>query len=119
MRRAAWRRLLARAGLYAGVLALTAFAGMPFYWMALTAIKRNRDLYVGAFERSHVPWILNAPPTLEHVKLLFQGTDFPRWALNSLVVLAVVALVTVVMAVPAGYSLARLAGRWGERMGMR
>jgi multiple sugar transport system permease protein len=112
-----WLRTASRAaGRYGVLVALVAFAGAPFYWMLLTAIKQNRDLYVGAYERTHVPWILNDPPTLEHLRLLFTGTDFPRWALNSFLVLIAVALITVVVAVPAGYSLARLAGRWGERL---
>ena len=106
------------AGRYGVVLALVAFAGAPFYWMLLTALKQNRDLYVGAYERTHVPWILNDPPTIEHVKLLFTATEFPRWMFNSFLVLVAVALITVVVAVPAGYSLARLSGRWGERLGM-
>jgi multiple sugar transport system permease protein len=111
-------RRLERAGLYGAAAALTAFAGFPFYWMLLTAFKQNRDLYVGASDSTHVPWILNAPPTLDHVRLLFGATDFPRWTLNSLIVVSAVAVVTVVAAIPAGYSLARLAGRWGERLGM-
>jgi len=95
-----------------------AFAGFPFYWMLLTAFKQNRDLYVGAYDTRHVPWIFNDPPTLEHVRLLFGQTEFPRWVLNTLVVVVAVVVITVVVAVPAGYSLARLTGRWGERLGM-
>jgi multiple sugar transport system permease protein len=38
--------------------------------------------------------------------------------LNTLVVVAAVSVITVAVAVPAGYSLARLVGRWGEGMGM-
>jgi len=86
--------------------------------MLVTAFKQNRDLYVGASDLSHVPWIFNDPPTLEHVKLLFGQTDFPHWVLNTLFVVAAVVIITVAVAVPAGYSLARLAGPWGERLGM-
>src|SRR5437899_7019122 len=93
------------------------FAGFPFYWMLITAFKQNRDLYVGASDLSHVPWIFNDPPTLEHVRLLFGQTDFPRWVLNTLVVVVAVVAITVAVAVPAGYSLARLAGRWGSGWG--
>ncbi len=103
-----------RVALYAAALGFVVFAGFPFYWMLITAFKQNRDLYVGASD----PWIFNDPPTLEHVKLLFGQTDFPRWVLNTLLVVAAVVVITVAVAVPAGYSLARLAGRWGERMGM-
>ena len=112
------RRRARRAALALAALGCVGFAGFPFYWMLTTAFKRNSDLYVGATDRSHVPWIFNDPPTLEHVKLLFTGTEFPRWMLNTLWVVAAVVIVTVAVAVPAGYSLARLAGRWGERLGM-
>ena len=118
MTRAALRRVTRRAALYAAALGFIGFAGFPFYWMLVTAFKQNRDLYVGASDLSHVPWIFNDPPTLEHVKLLFGQTDFPRWVLNTLLVVAAVVVITVAVAVPAGYSLARLAGRWGERLGM-
>jgi len=107
-----------RVALYAAAAGFMAFAGFPFYWMLLTAFKQNRDLYVGAFDTRHVPWIFNDPPTLEHVRLLFGQTEFPRWVLNTLVVVVAVVVITVVVAVPAGYSLARLTGRWGERLGM-
>ena len=107
-----------RVALYAAAAGFMVFAGFPFYWMLLTAFKQNRDLYVGAFDTRHVPWIFNDPPTLEHVRLLFGQTEFPRWVLNTLVVVVAVVAITVVVAVPAGYSLARLTGRWGERLGM-
>ena len=98
-----------RVALYAAALGFVVFAGFPFYWMLITAFKQNRDLYVGASDLSHIPWIFNDPPTLEHVKLLFGQTDFPRWVLNTLLVVAAVVVITVAVAVPAGYSLARLA----------
>src|SRR5256885_5163607 len=86
--------------------------------MLVTTFKQNRDLYVGAPDLTHIPWIFNAPPTLEHVRLLFGQTEFPRWVLNTLVVVVAVVAITVAVAVPAGYSLARLTGPWGERLGM-
>src|SRR5256884_3969636 len=112
------RGAVKRVALYAAALGFVVFAGFPFYWMLVTSFKQNRDLYVGGSGLSHIPWIFNDPPTLEHVKLLFGQTDFPRWVLNTLLVVAAVVVITVAVAVPAGYSLARLAGRWGERLGM-
>src|SRR5258705_485668 len=107
-----------RVALYTAALGFIAFAGFPFYWMAITAFKQNRDLYGGAYDPRHVPWIFNDPPTLEHVRLLFGQTDFLRWTLNTLIVVLAVVVITVAVAVPAGYSLARLTGRWGERLGI-
>src|SRR2546430_16453850 len=107
-----------RGALYAAALAFPLFGGFPFYWMLVTSFKQNRDLYVGASDISHIPWIFNDPPTLDHVKLLLGQTDFPRWVLNPLMVVIPAVVITVALAVPAGYSLARLVGRLGERMGM-
>src|SRR5260370_15714500 len=89
-----------RVALYAAALGIVIFAGFPFYWMLVTAFKQNRDLYVGASDLSHVPWIFNDPPTLEHVKLLFGQTDFPHWVLNTLFVVAAVVILTVAVAGP-------------------
>src|SRR2546428_10038446 len=94
MNRREVRRALKRTGLYAAALGFMLFAGFPFYWMLITAFKQNRDLYVGASDLSHVPWIFNDPPTLEHVRLLFGQTDFPRWVLNTLVVVVPARAVT-------------------------
>jgi len=116
-----WRRLVrvvARVGLYMLALAFTLFAVMPFYWMFLTAFKQNRDLYVGATVADHIPWIFNHPPTLEHVELLLQRTPYLQWVGNTFLVGAAVVAITLVAAVPAGYSLARLVGRWGQRLGI-
>ncbi|MCS7236181.1 MAG: carbohydrate ABC transporter permease [Armatimonadota bacterium] len=107
-----------RAALYTAAVAFTVFAVFPFYWMFLTAFKQNRDLYVGATNLQHVPWIFNDPPTLDHVRLLFFNTPYLVWVKNTALVGAAVVAITLVVAVPAGYSLARLAGRWGERLGI-
>ncbi|WP_324717175.1 carbohydrate ABC transporter permease [Carboxydochorda subterranea] len=111
-------RGLAWAGLYSGITIFTVFAVFPFYWMLITAFKQNRDLYVGATQLGHVPWIFNDPPTLEHVRLLFQSTPYVTWLSNTVWVGALVVLITLVVAVPAAYSLARLVGAWGERLGI-
>src|SRR6266700_3973453 len=79
-----------RVALYAAALGLVVFAGFPFYWMLVTSFKQNRDLYVGASDLSHIPWIFNDPPTLDHVKLLLGQTDFPRWVVHTLVVVVAV-----------------------------
>ncbi len=116
MRRA--RRVVVRAAQYAAIALITLFAVFPFYWMFLTALKQNRDLYVGATNLHHVPWVFNVPPTLEHVQLLFQRTAYLVWVRNTVFVGAVVVAITLVFAAPAGYALARLVGRWGERLGI-
>ncbi len=111
-------RVVKRAALYLTAAAFTIFAIFPFYWMLLTSFKTNRDLYVGATDLSHVPWIFNESPTLYHVKLLLAQTPYLVWVKNTAFIGALVVLITLAAAVPAGYSLARLTGRWGERLGI-
>jgi len=57
-------------------------------------------------------------PSLVHLKELFYDTLFLQWLFNTLVVGTLVVLITLVLAIPAGYSMVRLAGRWGERLGI-
>jgi len=116
MRRGPVKRALSTAGHRAIILGFTAFAVFPFYWMVITAFKRNSDLYVGASNTAHNPFIFNEPPTLVHLYTLFQNTLYLTWLFNTLWVGAVVVLITLLLAVPAAYSLARLTGRWGERL---
>jgi multiple sugar transport system permease protein len=86
----------------------------PFYWMALTSFKRSSDLY----DLKNNPLLFNEPPTLEHWRFLFAETLYPRWLANTVLVGLAVVVITLLLAVPAAYALARLTGRWGERAGI-
>jgi len=86
----------------------------PFYWMVLTSFKRTGDLY----DLKNNPLVFNERPTLEHWRLLFAETLYPRWVGNTLFVGLAVVGITLLLAVPAAYGLARLTGRWGERAGI-
>ncbi len=106
------RRPLAAGGRFALLAAFVAFCAFPFYWMLITAFKSTTDL----IEVSHNPLVFNAPPTLAHVRQLFVETQFGQWLLNTLAVGVAEVAITLVLAVPAGYALARLAGRGGHRL---
>ncbi len=108
------KRLLMRTG-HAGVLFLfVLFTAFPFYWMLITAFKQTNDLMT----RTNNPFIFNMPPTLENIHILFKDTLYGRWLGNTLFVAVIVVAITLVLALPAGYALARLAGRWGEQLGI-
>lgn len=109
-------RIAAAVGHRLLILAYTAFAVFPFYWMAITAFKQNSDLYVGATNVQHNPFVFNQAPTLDHLRTLFGQTLYPTWLFNTLLIGVLVVAITLLLAVPAGYSLARLTGRWGERL---
>jgi len=116
MPRSSVRRVAATLGHRLIILGFTAFAVFPFYWMVVTTFKQNSDLYVGAANTAHNPFIFNRPPTLEHLRTLFEQTLFLTWVANTLLVGALVVAITLLLAVPAGYSLARLTGPWGKRL---
>jgi len=96
------------------IAAFTGFAAFPFAWMLITMFKQTLDL----LDPSHNPFVYHSPPTLEHLRVLFQDTLFVHWVLNTLFVGVLVVLITLVLAVPAGYSLARLTGSAGEKLGI-
>ena len=106
------RQVAGRSAFYLVITLFTVFAALPFYVMLITAFKRNADF----FDPNANPFWFNQPPTLAHIQLLFQDTLFVRWLLNSFLVGGLVVLITLLLAVPAAYSLARLAGSWGEAL---
>jgi multiple sugar transport system permease protein len=97
------------------VVALFAvFLSFPFYWMLVTSFKRTGDLY----DLGNNPLLFNQSPTLEHWELLFTETLYGRWLGNTALIGVLVVAITLLLAVPAAYSLARLTGKWGERAGI-
>ena len=96
------------------VAAFALLLSFPFYWMLLTSFKRTGDLY----DLKNNPLIFNQRPTFEHWRMLFADTLYPRWLGNTLLVGVAVVAITLVLAVPAAYGLARLTGRWGESAGI-
>ncbi len=113
-RRYALRHAAARVGVYtAAILAALLCAG-PFVWSAVTAYKQNRDLY----DPSNNPFVFNRPPTSDHVTYLFTDTAFPTFAWNTLWVAVLVVAITLVLALPAAYALARLDRPWSGPLGI-
>src|SRR5437867_250803 len=93
----------------------------PFYWMAVTMFKQDLDLHnVGNDPYVYNPlrWKFWESATTKHVTFVFTDTEYPRWILNTAIVGAAVVLITLVFALPAGYALARLSGRWGHTAGV-
>ena len=96
------------------LLFFTVALAFPFFWMLIATFKRNIDLYTV----ENNPFLFNLPPTLEHLRLLFAETRFVRWLANTALVGAIVVAITLLLALPAAYALARLTGRWGQRLGI-
>ena len=88
--------------------------GFPFYWMLITTFKPTQDLY----NLDANPFLFNVHPTLDHLRYLFENTSFVRWFINTTVIGVIVVAITLLLALPAAYALARLTGRWGQRLGI-
>jgi multiple sugar transport system permease protein len=108
----------------------------PFYWMLMTSFKTNGDLY----NIENVPFVFNEaeaaagerlplkghewlPLGVEHVttnnyRFIFKDTNYVDWLENTALLGAIVVLITLALAIPAGYSLARLSGGWGQSAGV-
>jgi multiple sugar transport system permease protein len=108
------RRLGAKTFHWTVLATFSVLLAFPFYWMLITSFKSTRDLY----DLKNNPFIFNEKPTLEHLRLLFRETLFLRWLGNTAFAGLIVVLITLVLAVPAAYALARLTGRWGGRVGI-
>jgi len=99
---------------YAVLAIFAVLLAFPFYWMLIATFKQNIDLY----NTDNNPFIFNLPPTLDHLKLLFLETRYVRWLGNTALVGVIVVFITLALSLPAAYALARLTGRWGQRMGI-
>jgi multiple sugar transport system permease protein len=99
-------------------LIITPFAivlAFPFYWMLMTALRADNDLY----DIEQVPFKFNADsPTLANFRFLFEQTDYREWLQNTAIIGGAVVLITLVLALPAAYALARLLGGWGQTLGV-
>ncbi len=102
------RKFAGEGSFYTAVVVLVLFAAFPFYWMLITTFKTDGDLY----NLKSVPYWFNTAPTLEHIKYLFEDTLFVQWLSNSALA------ITLLVALPAGYSLARMPGRSAESLGI-
>ncbi len=96
------------------VLFFTVALAFPFYWMVIATFKQSSDLY--NIEAN--PFKFNAAPTWANLHLLLFETSFLHWLINTAIVGVLVVGITLVLALPAAYALARLTGRWGQRLGI-
>lgn len=90
------------------------FAVFPFLIMLINTFKQDADLY----RPQNNPFFYNFPPTLDNLRLLFLETNYLTFIKNSLIVGTAVVIITLIIAIPAAYSLARLSGRYGEPVGI-
>lgn len=83
--------------------AFMVFTLFPFYWMAITSIKPNSELY----NRKIMPMIVYHP-TLKHYVDLLTETNFLVWTWNTFLVAVVSTAISLVFGTMLAYPLARM-----------
>jgi multiple sugar transport system permease protein len=104
----AWRQ---RAFTYGVVIPFAVLLAFPFFWMAVTSLKPEAQVY-------DPTKVWNFHPTLASYGFLLHHTGYLRWVRNSCFVGLMVVLITLAVALPAGYALARLSGKVGRSLGV-
>ena len=83
---------------YGVTIPLAIVLAFPFFWMAVTSLKPEAQVY----DPTKV-WSFH--PTLASYGFLFHHTDYLRWLRNSCFVGLMVVVITLAVAMPAGYAL--------------
>jgi ABC-type glycerol-3-phosphate transport system permease component len=84
----------------------------PVYWMVATSFKSALE----ATRLDPTPWPIE--PTIANYVGLFDGSlPFPSFLINTIVTSAITAMIAVLLAIPAAYSLSRAKYRFREPLG--
>jgi multiple sugar transport system permease protein len=79
----------------------------PFYWMAITTVRPDSELYRPWNAVNYAPfWTAN--PTLEHIRFLLDETLFSAWMWNTMLIAIASTAISLLCGLLAGYALARL-----------
>src|SRR5262245_46406941 len=105
-----WRAVVRDYGPYLPLSPYLFVVLFPFYCMIITAFKRDNDLY----NLTTAPFWFKEPPTFGHLQLLLHQTLFLTWLRNSLLIGALVVVITLVLGLPAAYALARMRFRGSQ-----
>jgi len=89
---------------YANIVPYVFFALFPFYYMIVTSLKNDGELY----NLKAVPFLIQTGVITDHYRYLFFKTEFLTWMKNSLIISVTATSISLVIAILAGYSLARL-----------
>ena len=89
---------------WANVVPYVFFALFPFYYMIITSLKKDAELY----NLKAVPFLIQTGVIADHYTYLFFKTEFLTWMKNSLIISVTATSISLVISILAGYSLARL-----------
>jgi len=89
---------------WANILPFVLFAVFPFYYMVITSLKNDAELY----NLKAVPFLIQTGVITDHYRYLLFKTEFLTWMKNSLIISVLATSISLLIAILAGYSLARL-----------
>ncbi|HTX52663.1 MAG TPA: carbohydrate ABC transporter permease [Candidatus Baltobacteraceae bacterium] len=108
-----WKRWVC---LYLPLGAFVVITLFPFYYMAVTSVRPDREMYIPWNRANFAPfWTLK--PTLEHFAYLFRETLFVRWLLNTMIISTLSTAISLFCGLLAAYALARLRFPMGGTLG--
>jgi len=97
------KRVANKIGLYLVLSLFLVFLLFPFYWMAVTSLKIDKELY----DLSTNPLFIKQGLTLQHYVYLFKKTSFLTWFKNTFIIAFLVTIITLTVSAPAAYSVTR------------
>ena len=89
---------------WANIVPFILFAVFPFYYMVITSLKNDAELY----NLKAVPFLIQTGVITDHYRYLLFKTEFLTWMKNSLIISVLATSISLLIAILAGYSLARL-----------
>ncbi len=98
---------------YAGLAFFIVFMLFPFFWMLITSVKPDAEIY----DMDQFP-LLVKQPTLYQYQYLFKNTRFLLWLKNSAVVATVSTAISLTLGTLAAYALSRLRFKGNQAMGL-
>ena len=86
----------------------------PFYWMAITAIKPDDEMY--DYAKFSPFWVHS--PTLHNIRVLLFETEYPHWLFVTMSVAVASTVLSIFASVLAAYAIARLRFRGDRNIGL-
>jgi multiple sugar transport system permease protein len=86
----------------------------PFYWMTVTALKPDHELYD---YDTYNPFFVHSP-TLQNVRELLFETDYPRWLTTTMSIAVAATVLSIFCSVLAAYAIQRLRFRGAQWVGL-
>src|SRR5277367_1990701 len=88
----------------------------PFYWMVITTVRPDAELYRPWNAPNYTPfWTTH--PTLEHIQYLLDETLFSTWMFNTMLISLASTAISLFCGLLAGYALSRLKFPWAGSLG--